>query len=56
MTDRTQEPKRDKKVKIDKLEISTETVKDLTDTEAERVEGGATAVRCSECTDVISGR
>jgi hypothetical protein len=41
MTDRQQEPKRDKKVKIDKLEISKETVKDLTDTQAERAKGGA---------------
>ena len=39
MTDRKQEPKPGKKVKIDKLELSKETVKDLTDAEAERAKG-----------------
>jgi hypothetical protein len=59
MADQKQERKPGKKInkglKIDKLELSKETVKDLTDTEAERAEGGAAAARCSKCTDVISG-
>ena len=41
MTDRKQERKSDKKVKVDKLELSKETVKELADAEAERVKAGA---------------
>ena len=44
MTDRKQERKPDKKVRVDKLKLAKETVKDLTDTQAERVEGGAAGV------------
>ena len=43
MTDRKQERKPDKKVRVDKLELSKETVKDLTDSQADQVEGGAGA-------------
>lgn len=43
MTDRKQQRKQDKKVKIEKLEVSKETVQDLTNTQAERVGGGLAA-------------
>ena len=57
MTDRKQEQKTDKKVKVDKLELSKETVRDLTDAQAERVEGGAAAGarRKPDCSNAISG-
>ena len=48
MTDRKHERKPDKKVQIGKLELSKETVKELTDAEAERVEGGVGAVARGE--------
>jgi hypothetical protein len=48
MTERKQERKRDKKIKVDKLMMSKETLQDLTDTQAERVEGGAAAENCSK--------
>jgi len=41
MTDRKQEHKPEKKVKIDKLQLSRETVKELTDLQTERVKAGA---------------
>jgi hypothetical protein len=51
-----QKPKAEK---IENLELNRETVQDLTEGEAERVEGGAAPGdvegRCSKCTDVISG-
>jgi hypothetical protein len=53
MTDRKQERKPGKNVnkslKVDKLEISKETVQDLSDTQAERVEGGAAADKRVGC-------
>lgn len=60
MTDRKSTTRKPgKKVKIDKLELSRETVKDLTDTQAERVEGGRAADQCCKsascCTDIRSG-
>jgi len=57
MTARKQERKPDKKVQIDKLKLAKETVKDLTDTQAEEVEGGAAAdrYRGSACTALDTG-
>jgi hypothetical protein len=45
MTERKQERKPGKKIKIDKLELAKETVRELADAEAERVEGGAATDR-----------
>jgi hypothetical protein len=41
MTDQKRARKRDKKVKVEKLEVSKETVQDLKNTQAERAKGGA---------------
>lgn len=47
--DRKQERKTGKKIKTEKLELSKETVQDLTDTQAEKVEGGAVADKRIGC-------